>query len=347
MRNSPLLLFTGLRDGGVSTRVMASRVAIGHDNGFQAHEVDQDGKAIVPGHKTDELALLGLMLETGIGAGMQPPSLARYFLSVEAGGRKNQVEIWERGSHDALGILERDVEFDGIVISVPLEAERHARESELDSLIRPLRRKYWVDFKEKRPPWVILDLTKYDALFSQVVVEMLDGLKLEQWSPAFLTPYAFASRREVQELAVRSFCQRWIADNELTLLVNAERQRCSTAFRPRVMMQVSSAWGFLAGQSGPSARQPANCICQGAQMRPRFAELTPGERELLSALVRGTPAAAPEVGKALEDTSDRFYSVWQPIGVVDPIPTVVWGAPAPNMFWGPEMMSAVPLGRRR
>jgi hypothetical protein len=352
MSDSPsLILFTGLPEAGVSTRVAASRVALSHENGFKAYEVDRDGKPVVDNRNADEFELLDLMLpqaEPVADAESAPQARrrARHFFNIEAGGQKNQAEIWERGLHDAIGQLDR-VDFDGIVISVPIEVDRRVAESQLDSLIRPLRKKYWIDFKQSKLPYIIFDLTKYDALFCQIVADMLDEPTQDRDGPSASTPFSFAMRREVQELAVRSFCQRWIADNELTYLCNAERQRCSTVFRPRVMMQVSSAWGFIAADSGPGARQPANCMREGdvrtGSQKPRFPEFSESERRMLTNLKRGTAATGADNVKArVEKAVERLYSIWRPLGVVEPIPSVVWRTLAPNMFWAPEMMSSIP-----
>ena len=353
MRDSTsLLLFTGLHGAGVSTRVAALRVAIGQDNGFRGHEVDRNGKPVGDHHAADRLGLLELMSQDNSHGSTSTPlearGMSRYFLEIEAGGHKNQVEIWEPRLQEAIAQIDRVGKFDGIVVSVSLESDRGLCERDLNSILHPLRLKYWTDFRQRRLPWIIFDLTGYDALFGQIVVEMLDGLDYEQAISSFASPYSFALRRHVQELAVRSFCQHWIGDNELTLLASLERQRCSTDYRPRVMMQVSSAWGFLAGKRGPGARQPANCRREGLRRKLRFPDFNEIERRVLTARKRGSSTTEHEtVEAALMETINRFYSIWKPIGIVEPIPTVTWGHPAPNMFWAPEMMSNLSAGRQQ
>jgi hypothetical protein len=116
------------------------------------------------------------------------------------------------------------------------------------------------------------------------------------------------------------------------------------------MIQVSSAWGFLAGDSGPVARELANCVHSAEaatdRYRPRFPRLTPTEKDVLTTLKLGVPVTAIQdeamVGRHVEDKARAFFRIWKPIGVVEPIPSVVWKSPAPKMFWMPEVMSGMP-----
>ncbi|WP_461350235.1 hypothetical protein [Bradyrhizobium liaoningense] len=360
MAADPLILFTGLPGAGVSTRVAALHVALERDNGFRGYEIDKDqGNPNVDNIRKNQLELLDLMMRRGESSahGMPLPRRsastnpgAPFFLGIESGMQKNRVEVWERDFSSAIRTLEQsDYEYDGVVISLPVQIERSAPvESQLDSLIRPLRKKHWIDFKNGAAPWVIFDLTCYETLFCQIVTEMLEReAGPDDPQSVFQTPFSFASRPDIQSIAVKTFCQRWLGDNELTHLANAERQRCSFSFPPRVMIQVSSAWGFLTGSSGPATRQPANCrhpaeTADGLQC-PRFPSLTELQRSVLTTLKVGveitTDLDGQDMARSIEDIAATFSMNWRPIGVVEPIPSIVWRAPAPNMFWVPEMMS--------
>jgi hypothetical protein len=327
-------------------------VALAQENGFRGYEVDRDGKPIAGSRKANEYELLDLMMRAGEPsrttireggyAGQNPP----FRLGIEAGTERNFVELWERSFHEAVRTLEQsEYEYDGVVISLPVQIERGGNEKQLDSLLRPLRKKYWIDPREGKAPWIIFDLTLYETLFSQIVPEMLEGIPADD-SP-FPTPFSLAARRDIQEMAVRAFCQRWLGDNELTHLANAERQRCSNSHRRRVMVQVSSSWGFLAGDSGSGLRQPANCrhAAETAEtvQCPRFPKLTEAEKSTLTTLKLGAHASPALDGKdtrrTVEQAAERYASIWKPIGIVEPIPSVVWKKPAPNMFWAPEVMA--------
>jgi hypothetical protein len=345
----PLILLTGLPEAGVSTRTAALHLALGHDNRFKAYEINRAGGPIIDSTKANKFDFLdhmmrrrGSLFGSGRGAHSSSRTYAPLYLSLEARNQKKSVEIWERSFHDAIYKFDEH-EFDGIVISVPLQVDRDQNsEKQLDSLIRPLRRKYWIEFKQDRIPWIIFDLTQYDSLFGQLTPEMLNGL----------TPYSFAAKRTIQEIATRSFCQRWIGDNEITHLANAEKQRCSIAAPNklqdiwRVMVQVSTAWGFLRGDSGPSVRGPANfrhaTEVSDHVASPRFPDLTDTEREMLATMRLGVDGGVAWAGlidrEKLEGVSDRFFQAWKPLGIVEPIPSVIWREAAPNMFWLPEVM---------
>jgi hypothetical protein len=345
----PLILFTGSPGSGVSTRMAALRAALSQDNGFRAYELDKDGRQIAYERRISEFELLDIMGRHGgaRAASSTPP----FRLGIETGAHKGCVEVWEQSFHEAVRALERaEYELDGIVISLPIQSQcTSAAASMLDALIRPLRRRYWIDFRERRAPWIFLDLTLYESLFCQVVPEMLPEIQAGN-SAALSTPLWLASRREMQELAVRSFCQRWLGDNEFTQLANAERQRCAGPYQRRVMIQVSSSWGFLAGSSGPAARRPASCRhpeeAATESYCPRFPRFTDTERIALTTLKRGgLVTSVPDsrnAEKYVEQEAQKFFRIWKPIGIVEPIPSVVWKRPAPNMFWAPEVMSLIP-----
>lgn len=360
MAADPLILFTGLPGAGVSTRVAALRVVLERDNGFKGYEIEKDlENPRADNVRKNRLELLDLMMCQGESSAHGTPlphrtwstnSREPFFLGIESGMQKNRVEVWERDFSSAIRTLEQsDYEYDGVVISIPLQIERSSLvESQLDSLIRPLRKKHWIDFKDDTAPWIIFDLTCYETLFCQIVTEMLEKEAGSDGPyPVFQTPFSLASRPDIQAIAVKSFCHRWLGDNELTHLANAERQRCSFSFQPRVMMQVSSAWGFLTGESGPGTRQPANCrhpseTADGLQC-PRFPSFTELQRSVLTTLKVGVDVTTDLDGQDMAETvieiAGKFSRNWNPIGVVEPIPSIVWRAPAPNMFWVPEVMS--------
>jgi hypothetical protein len=345
----PLILFTGLPGAGVSTRLAALRAALSQDIGFRAYEVDRDGRQISQEERISEFEMLDIIaLHDGTrSSAVSPP----FRLGIEAGTHKDCVEVWEQSFAAAVGALERaEYELDGIVVSLPIQSPCSAEAvARLNALIRPLRTRYWIDFRERNAPWIFIDLTCYETLFCQLVPEMLPEIRSDG-SAVFSTPRWLAERREVQELAIRSFCQGWRGDNELTHLANAERQRCAGPYQRRVMIQVSSAWGFLSGDTGPVAREPANCMhpAEAAidSYRPRFPRFTPTEKGALTTLKLGVPLTTipdgAETRRHVEEEAKAFFGIWKPIGVVEPIPSVVWKSPAPNMFWMPEVMSAMP-----
>lgn len=41
--------------------------------------------------------------------------------------------------------------------------------------------------------------------------------------------------------------------------------------------------------------------------------------------------------KAIEEVADRFFAVWRPLGIVEPLPSIVWRKPAPNMYWASDI----------
>ena len=116
------------------------------------------------------------------------------------------------------------------------------------------------------------------------------------------------------------------------------------------MIQVSSAWGFLASDVGPAVRQPANCAYgrHGDQVRRqlRFPEFDDAEKHVLTMLKNGASSINEERVRArVEHATEKLYAIWKPIGAVEPLPSAVWRVPAPNMFWLPDMMLPLP-GRR-
>jgi len=349
---SPLILATGLPRAGVSTRMAALRLALAQDNGFTGYEVDQDGAVANSQLNEKEFDLVHRMLNQDAGTSSvhaRSTALAepRHF-RIKAGPYNNRVEVWERTYADAKRALE-DHEPDGVVISVPIETESGGgAEVQLDTLIQPLRTKYWSESGSGKRPWVILELTQYETLFCQTVPEMVASTDPR----GNATPYTFALRSDVQKIAARSFCLRWRGSNELTRLVSAERRRCAPSKQrrpqapPRVMVQVSSAWGFLVGGAGPSMRHPANCrhpaeASDGLQT-PRFPRLDEVQKRALAALKFGASSYSiinlRDDIKAVEQLTQRFLQVWKPIGVVEPIPSIVWRKPAPNMHWVPDLM---------
>jgi hypothetical protein len=345
----PLILFTGLPGAGVSTRFAALRAALSRGFGFRAYEVDREGRQIAHDERTSEFELLDMIAfhDGARRSAVGPP----FRLGIEAGTYKDCVEVWEQSFDAAVSALERaDYDLEGIVISVPIQTPRSAETVRLmNALIRPLRRRYWINFREPKAPWIFIDLTRYETLFCQLVPEMLPEIRTDQ-SAVLATPRWLAERREVQELAIRSFCQGWRGDNEFTHLANAERQRCAGPYRRQLMIQVSSSWGFLAGDSGPALREPANCRhpaeAAAASYGPRFPRLTSTEKAALTMLKLGAPMTtvpdAAELARQVGEEARTFFRLWKPIGVVEPIPSVVWKSPAPNMFWIPEVMSAMP-----
>ena len=116
------------------------------------------------------------------------------------------------------------------------------------------------------------------------------------------------------------------------------------------MIQVSSAWGFLASDVGPAVRQTANCAYgrHGDQVRRqlRFPEFDDAEKHVLTMLKNGASSINEERVRArVEHATEKLYAIWKPIGAVEPLPSAVWRVPAPNMFWLPDMMLPLP-GRR-
>ncbi|CAL74736.1 hypothetical protein BRADO0814 [Bradyrhizobium sp. ORS 278] len=345
----PLILFTGLPGAGVSTRLTALRVALSHDVGFRAYEVDREGRQINQEERISEFELLDMIAlhEGARSSAVSPP----FRLGIEAGTHRGYIEVWEQSFDAAVSGLERaEYEFDGIVVSLSIHSRCSAEDvRRLNALIRPLRTRYWIDVRERKAPWIFIDLTCYETLFCQLVPEMLPEIRTDG-AAAPSTPRWLAERREVQELAIRSFCQSWRGDNEFTHLANAERQRCAGPFQRRVVIQVSSAWGFLVGNTGPAAREPANCRhpaeAEAASYCPRFPRFKPTEKGALTTLKLGVPVTSipdgAEIGRQVEHEARTFFRIWKPIGVVEPIPSVVWNRPAPNMFWVPEVMSSMP-----
>jgi hypothetical protein len=347
----PLILFTGVPKAGVTTRLAALRAALLQDHDFRVYEVNEHGKPIVSDKRFREFELLDILGRSdranpgpSMAAGLGGP----IWLGLEAGSHKDCVEIWEKSLHDAILAVERsDYEINGIVISLPIQsllANEDARQ--LDALMRELRIKYWSNSVGRTVPWVFLDLTRYETLFAQLVPEMLPTIQVGG-TPKPVTPLWLAARPEVQEMAIRSFCQGWFGDNELTHLSNAERQRCANPTQPRrVMIQVCTAWGFLAGTSGPAARAPANCERADASGgdRPHFPRFTEEERGVLTMLKLGHAVSSMLDGRQVADHVEaearKFADIWKPLGIVEPIPSVAWNRPAPNMFWMPEVMSS-------
>lgn len=345
----PLILFTGLPGAGVSTRLAALRAALSQDFGFTAYEVGRDGQRTPHGKRIAEFELLDMIALRD--AAQSPAASPPFRLGVEAGTHKDCIDVWEQSFDVAVGALERadDYDLNGIVVSLPIQSQCNTDTvRSMNALIRPLRKRYWMDRRESKAPWIFIDLTRYESLFCQVVPEMLPEIRTGH-SFVFSTPRWLAERREVQELAIRSFCQSWRGDNEFTHLANAERQRCAGPYPRRVMIQVSSAWGFLAGESGPTAREPANCRhpaeTEAGSYRPRFPRFTPTEKGALTMLKLGASVTSvpdgAQLGRHVEEESRTFFRLWKPIGVVEPIPSVVWNSPAPNMFWMPEVMSSM------
>jgi hypothetical protein len=345
----PLILFTGLPGAGVSTRLAALRAALSQDFGFRAYEVDDDGRQIHNEQRINEFELLDRITRND---DTRSTTVTRPFrLGIETGLHRDIAQVWEKNFDAAISALERaDYEFDGIVISLPIYTRCVAENVKaLNALIRPLRKNYWMDDRERNAPWIFVDLTCYETLFCQLVPEMLPEIRIDR-SLARTTPRWLAERREVQELAIRTFCQSWRGDNELTLLASAERQRCAGPYQHRVMMQVCSAWGFLADDSGALARQPANCMhpaeVETDGYRPRLPRFTPLEKGALTTLKLGVPlmpiANSAAVGDAVEEKTSAFFRFWKPIGTIEVIPSVVWKCPAPNMFWMPDVMSTIP-----
>lgn len=342
----PLILFTGLPGAGVSTRVAALRAALSKNSGFRAYEVDRDGRQSAHDQRANEFELLDIIaLQDGARSSAGSPP---FRLGIEVGTIKDCIDVWEQSFEAAVRTLERgEIGFNGIVISLPIESQCNTETvRSMNSLIRPLRTRYWIDVREDGAPWIFIDLTRYESLFCQVVPEMLPEIRSDE-TDIFLTPRGLAERREVQELAIRTFCQSWRGDNEFTYLANAERQRCAGPYQRRMMIQVSSSWGFLAGESGPAAREPANCRhpAEAAADRywPRLPRFTPTEKRALTTLkLGGAVTTGPDearVASHVEEESKTFFRLWNPIGLVEPIPSVVWKSPAPNMFWVPEVMS--------
>jgi hypothetical protein len=333
----------------VSTRFAALRAALSRGFGFRAYEVDRDARPIAHDERTSEFELLDMISRHD---GARPSAVSPPLrLGVEAGTHKDCVEVWEQSFDAAVSELERaEYDFDGIVVSVPIQTQCSAETVRLmNALIRPLRKRYWINPRERKAPWIFIDLTRYETLFCQLVPEMLPEIRMDQ-SAVLSTPRWLAERREVQELAIRSFCQGWRGDNEFTHLANAERQRCAGPYRRQLMIQVSSSWGFLAGDSGPVVREPANCRhpaeAAAASYCPRFPRFTPTEKGALTTLKLGvsmtTVPDGVELVRHVEEEAKAFFRAWKPIGVVEPIPSVVWKSPAPNMFWMPDVMSSMP-----
>lgn len=327
-------------------------LALAQESGFTGYEVDPGGNPTSHA-KERELDLVYQMLYQSETLSGEAPAISpntsladpRHF-KIKAGVHNNRVELWERSCSEAEHAFEHH-KFDGVVISIPIQTESGgSAEDKLNALIKPLRLKYWSESGKGNPPWIILDLTQYEMLFCQIVPEMLTPSGSDQLT----TPYMFAARHEIRRLAARSFFQRWSGNNELTRLVNEERRRCVSGRKaqpqafPRVMVQVSSAWGFLVGGSGSGARHPANCRhpaeTASALPIPRFPRFSEMQKRTLAELRFG--ASRQDTRRSLEEIIGRFLQVWKPIGIVDPLPTVVWCRPAPNMHWAPELLSGSP-----
>lgn len=327
--------FTGTPGAGLSTRVAALPLVPGRRDGqngeFAWHEVDKAGRAYGRRSEQEDSGrnlLLHLLTaprsESDMTPGPTGDQLRR--LRFEKGSVAGEVELLEQHIDDLIKDLQdakhgSDLAISALVICLPIHQHSGAS-PKMKSLLRLLREKLWSDASEHMP-WIIFDITQYDRMFQTLLPEMLDR-----------TPRDLAIALDVRQRAIRGFYESWLEPREILELADLEEKRRKAAKgRPRIVFQVSSAWGFLRGASPPADRGIANIELHGLAERPRIPSISREIAPQLASMVSGKHPGFPvplAARNELERAGRLLEEFWDPIGIADPVLTVMQDAPRPG-----------------